>query len=105
MEFAVDFEEERLFLEPEVEREADKARAKEGLLHPINYFQKWGDFDNNITEQSLIKEIKYRKELFITLFTNNELSPDGRDQSTGAEPSVNDGSEPDGDDEAEPIVG
>lgn len=105
LEFAVDFEEERLFLEPEVEREADKARAKEGLLHPINYFQKWGDFDNNITEQSLIKEIKYRKELFNTLFTNNELSPDGRDQSTGAEPSVNDGSEPDGDDEAEPIVG
>jgi hypothetical protein len=42
---------------------------KQGLLHPVNFINKWGDFDSEISEQKLIVEIEQRKELFKLLFT------------------------------------
>lgn len=63
LDFAIDYEEERLYIEPEVERNFDREKMKTGELHPLNYFKKWGDFDKNLTEEQLIEEINLRKEL------------------------------------------
>jgi hypothetical protein len=70
--FSIDYDEERLFLEPDVERANDFDRMKNGLIDPLNYITKWGDFDTNINEEKIIKEFARRKELFNTLFASNE---------------------------------
>lgn len=72
LSFSIDYDEERLFLEPDVERANDFERMKSGLIDPLNYITKWGDFDTNVNEDKIIKEFARRKELFNKLFTSNE---------------------------------
>ena len=72
LSFSIDYDEERLFLEPDVERANDFERMKSGLIDPLNYITKWGDFDTNVNEDKIIKEFARRKELFNTLFSSNE---------------------------------
>lgn len=90
LQFSIDYDEERLFLEPDVERLNDFDRMKSGLIDPLNYITKWGDFDANVNEEKIIKEFARRKELFTTLFgANEEKSIDNSENITVDEETNN----------------
>ena len=88
LEFSIDYDEERMYLEPDIERVSDFQRMNQLLLSPINYIKKWGDFDTDITESDLIKEFENRKILLDKLFKNNSLDNTSNESNMNNENDV-----------------
>jgi hypothetical protein len=62
-DFSIDFEEDKVYIEPDAEYEFDKKKLQDGLIDPLEFMKKWGGFDNEITKESAIKVVTERKEL------------------------------------------
>lgn len=59
----IDFGDERIYLEPDIEYEFDKKKMQDGVIAPMKFFQKWGGIDTTMTEQEAVKLIQERKAL------------------------------------------
>lgn len=60
LNFGINYAEERLYIEPEIERAQDWERVEKGEIRIENYYKKWGDFDTNITITKLKSELEKR---------------------------------------------
>ena len=60
---SVDYAEERVYVEPDVEYAADRVKMSDGVLDPREFYRKWSGFDTAISEDDLLATLRERAQL------------------------------------------
>lgn len=89
-EMSVDFAEESILTDPASEFELDTKLAQNGLTDPLNYLQKWGGLDSNVTKDDAIRIVQERKQIYSDMFnnSNNNIHGSGNTGTAGAVPGA-----------------
>lgn len=74
-EFSVDYAEEQVLLDPDVEYEFDKKKMQDGVLDPLEFVRKWGGIDRQMGTNDVIKMIQERKQLLKELGYGQQTVP------------------------------
>lgn len=74
--FSVDYAEEQVLLDPDIEYELDKKKMNDYVLDPIDFVHKWSGIDKRLNAEEVISIIQTRKELLKQIgFTNATAAP------------------------------
>ncbi len=83
--FSVDYAEEQVLLDPDIEYELDKKKMNDYVFDPIDFVHKWSGIDKRLSPEEVIAIIQTRKELLKQIgFTNAtaQAVPDAAAQPT-----------------------
>ena len=73
--FSVDYAEEQVLLDPDIEYELDKKKMNDYVLDPIDFVHKWSGIDKTLSPEEVIAIIQTRKELLKQIGFTNATAP------------------------------
>jgi len=93
VEFSIAFEDERIYLEPEVEYEFDKTKVSDGIMDIDIFIKKWSGIDSDVIDVSTViadNKAKLLEYGFVNKPQNNVQSTQEQQQpDTGLQPQAN----------------
>lgn len=73
--FSVDYAEEQVLLDPDIEYELDKKKMNDYVFDPIDFVHKWSGIDKRLSPEEVIAIIQTRKELLKQIGFTNATAP------------------------------
>jgi hypothetical protein len=62
IDFNIEYADERIYIDPQIEREQDWALVENGALDVYEYYKKWGNFDSQLSDDKFNKLLEKRME-------------------------------------------
>jgi hypothetical protein len=85
-DFSVDYADEQVLIDPDIEYELDKKKMNDGVVDPVQFFRKWGSIDKRLTENELITLVQQRKETLKKLGISNAATDAAANPNAPAQP-------------------